>query len=108
MWPSSSAGTQVIIGAWIGSYRRPARPPAGKGSLGCNVTGLRGRPGTGHVAVTSLPYRARPIDNPSFNYNLPYPVNHSDAKDWSSFPSDHAILSVGLAAGIFCAWKLGG
>jgi undecaprenyl-diphosphatase len=62
----------------------------------------------GRVLVTTLPYRARPIDNPTFHYNLPYPVDHSDARDWSSFPSDHAILFVGLAAGIFCAWRLGG
>ena len=62
----------------------------------------------GRVLVSVLPYRARPIDNPTFHYNMPYPVDHSDARDWSSFPSDHAILFVGLAAGILCAWRFGG
>lgn len=62
----------------------------------------------GRVLVTTLPYRARPIDNPVFHYNLPIPIDHSDARDWSSFPSDHAILFVGLAAGILIAWRFAG
>lgn len=64
--------------------------------------------GLGRVLISVLPYRARPIDSPAFHYQLPYPVDHSDARDWSSFPSDHAILFVGLATGIFCAWRLAG
>lgn len=64
--------------------------------------------GIGRALVYTLPYRARPIDNTVFKYNVPYPVDRSDAHDWSSFPSDHAILFVALAAGIFCAWRFAG
>ena len=64
--------------------------------------------GIGRALVSTLPYRARPIDNPVFQYNVPYPVDRSNAHDWSSFPSDHAILFVALAAGIFCAWRFAG
>lgn len=100
---------QVLMAAFWWAWFRPqhdqrrAREVLVAALLGCVVALALGR-----VLVTSLPYRARPIDNPAFNYNLPYPVDHSDARDWSSFPSDHAILFVGLAAGIFCAWRLGG
>jgi undecaprenyl-diphosphatase len=64
--------------------------------------------GIGRALVSTLPYRARPIDSPVFQYNVPYPVDHSNAHDWSSFPSDHAILFVALAAGIYCAWRFAG
>jgi len=44
-----------------------------------------------------LPYRARPILNPEFNF--PYQLYCQDT--WSSFPSDHAMIFFGLATGIF-------
>jgi membrane-associated phospholipid phosphatase len=55
----------------------------------------------GRVMVSSLPSRERPIDNPIFRFNLPFSADQTP--DSSSFPSDHAILFVALAMGIFLA-----
>jgi undecaprenyl-diphosphatase len=55
----------------------------------------------GRFLVWSLPFRLRPIDNPVFHFNLPFPVDRSNARGWTSFPSDHAILFVALAVGFF-------
>ena len=55
----------------------------------------------GRVLVTSLPVRVRPNDNPVFHFAVaPYSSNKTPE---SSFPSDHAILFVALATGIFLA-----
>ncbi|WP_339916564.1 phosphatase PAP2 family protein [Yeosuana marina] len=51
----------------------------------------------GRGLANLLPFRARPILNPEFNF--PYELYGLDT--WSSFPSDHAILFFALATGIF-------
>ena len=51
-----------------------------------------------------LPYRARPILNPEFDFT--YQINEfSWLNTLSSFPSDHAILFFSLATGIFLISK---
>lgn len=51
-----------------------------------------------------LPYRARPILNPDFDFT--YQIDKfSWLNTWSSFPSDHAILFFSLATGIFLVSK---
>ena len=51
-----------------------------------------------------LPYRARPILNPEFDF--PYQISEfSWLNTMSSFPSDHAILFFSLATGIFIISK---
>ena len=51
-----------------------------------------------------LPYRARPILNPEFDFT--YQISEfSWLNSWSSFPSDHAILFFSLATGIFLISK---
>jgi len=51
-----------------------------------------------------LPYRARPILNPEFDFT--YQIGKlSRLNTWSSFPSDHAILFFSIATGIFLISK---
>ena len=54
----------------------------------------------GRSLAILLPYRARPILNPNFNFT--FQINSfSWLNTWSSFPSDHAVLFFSLAMGIF-------
>lgn len=48
-------------------------------------------------AVT-LPFRVRPMDNPDTGARIPYGVIPERLINWSSFPSDHAVLFICLAA----------
>ncbi len=53
------------------------------------------------VLVNILPFRPRPIHNGALHFVLPYGVSEETLKDYGmSFPSDHATLFFGLAAGI--------
>lgn len=49
----------------------------------------------------SLPYRERPFREPLLNFQLPYTSNTSALIHWSSFPSDHAVLTFCVAAGLW-------
>jgi undecaprenyl-diphosphatase len=48
-----------------------------------------------------LPFRPLPTQNPEIVFTLPYGVDIPDKGEWSTFPSDHAVLFFGLVAGFF-------
>ena len=48
-----------------------------------------------------LPFRERPLHNPALHLAWPQVVPAQTLISWSSFPSDHAALFFGLAAGFF-------
>lgn len=48
-----------------------------------------------------LPFRPRPMHDPSLQILLPLGVTGKSLDGWSSFPSDHATLFFGLSLGIF-------
>jgi membrane-associated phospholipid phosphatase len=49
-----------------------------------------------------LPFRERPLHNPSLHFQLPFAADPTALIGWSSFPSDHATLFFGLAFTFFC------
>jgi undecaprenyl-diphosphatase len=53
----------------------------------------------------SLPYRDRPIHNPSLNFQIPFGMKPEALIGWSSFPSDHAALFICLSAALWFASK---
>ncbi|WP_427913108.1 phosphatase PAP2 family protein [Ramlibacter sp. MMS24-I3-19] len=55
----------------------------------------------GRLLVVALPFRIRPIYETSFAFVVPYGVNLGVLAKASSFPSDHAVLFFGLAAGLY-------
>src|SRR5215472_8838668 len=48
-----------------------------------------------------LPARPRPMDATSLHFILPYGSMRSASEDWSSFPSDHAVVGFALATAVF-------
>ncbi|MGV8983355.1 phosphatase PAP2 family protein [Clostridium sp.] len=60
------------------------------------------------ILAVSLPYRERPLHEAALNFVLPYGIKPTALTNWSSFPSDHAVLFFTLATGfIFISKKLG-
>lgn len=60
----------------------------------------------GRVLALTLPFRLRPLYDPSSHLN--FPLSHDNDKFlrlWSSFPSDHAALWMAIAVGIFFVWR---
>jgi undecaprenyl-diphosphatase len=64
--------------------------------------------GVARALALILPFRFRPVHDPSFNFLLPYGMSTVTLDGWSSFPSDHAALFFTLAAGLlFTNRKIG-
>jgi undecaprenyl-diphosphatase len=60
----------------------------------------------GRLLANGLPFRVRPIYNPELHLHFP-PANLQEdvLRTWSSFPSDHAMLWMSVATGIFLVWR---
>lgn len=52
------------------------------------------------VLALLLPFRDRPLATPALGYHVIDPRWNADVHQWSSFPSDHAVLFFALATGI--------
>ncbi len=59
----------------------------------------------GRLLALTLPFRVRPVYDPSVIFLKPYRFGAYDLGNWSSFPSDHAIMYFALATGIFLISK---
>ncbi|CAN7663194.1 phosphatase PAP2 family protein [Trinickia sp. LjRoot230] len=60
----------------------------------------------GRMLAHYLPYRVRPVHNPDLHLHFPPAGLREPAfRTWGSFPSDHAMLWVSIAAGIFMTWR---
>lgn len=57
----------------------------------------------GRAAQILLPLRLRPIYDPNLDFVVPFGVDTEKLLEWSSFPSDHAVLFFALAAGL---WRI--
>jgi undecaprenyl-diphosphatase len=57
------------------------------------------------VLAAILPFRTRPLHDPSLAFRLPIGMNPDVLIGWSAFPSDHAALFFCLAAGLWMVSK---
>ena len=57
------------------------------------------------ILALSLPFRLRPIHDPSIGFIIPSPMDPSMLLGWSSFPSDHAAVFVCLATSFWIVSK---
>jgi undecaprenyl-diphosphatase len=62
----------------------------------------------GRALALALPFRIRPRWETTLGYVIPYEPDPNAFVNWSSFPSDHAILFTAVAAGFcFISWRIG-
>ncbi|SAK84510.1 PA-phosphatase like phosphoesterase [Caballeronia temeraria] len=60
----------------------------------------------GRLLALTLPFRLRPLYDPSVHLSFPVAdVTGEAMRLWSSFPSDHAALWMAIAVGIFFVWR---
>lgn len=62
----------------------------------------------GRLMAHYLPFRVRPFANPDLGMRFPMELSACKApvmRDWSSFPSDHAMMWCAVATGIYMASK---
>lgn len=54
----------------------------------------------GHALAHVLPFRLRPMHEPSLHFVMPYGASRHQLKLWSSFPSQHTLFFSALAVGM--------
>ena len=60
----------------------------------------------GRLLAHFLPFRERPIFNPDLHLHFAEnSLRDAGLSGWSSFPSDHAMLWMAIATGIFLVWR---
>jgi undecaprenyl-diphosphatase len=52
------------------------------------------------LLASTLRFRVRPLADPQLGFRVPEGIKASQFIPWSSFPSDHAVLFIGLATGL--------
>jgi undecaprenyl-diphosphatase len=63
----------------------------------------------GRLMAHYLPFRIRPIDDPSVHLHFPEATyTESTLRFWSSFPSDHAMMWGAIATGVFLVYRFVG
>lgn len=63
----------------------------------------------GRALALTLPFRSRPLHSSDPDVNVPFGYEPGvGLADWSSMPSDHAVLFFALATGIFLANRVAG
>ncbi|MCP4294605.1 MAG: phosphatase PAP2 family protein [Proteobacteria bacterium] len=55
----------------------------------------------GRIVGFLLPFQSRPLQSTDIQFQIPYGMSTSYLKNWTSFPSDHALLFFTLATGVF-------
>jgi undecaprenyl-diphosphatase len=62
----------------------------------------------GRLLADTLPFRTRPFHEPQLPFRLPYTEGLEQLRDFSSFPSDHALLFTALSVGVMFASRRAG
>jgi undecaprenyl-diphosphatase len=106
LWIEGLKGNELLKGGvvmavfwwlWFGSESKVKQA---REVLLASLAGALAAAATARIAVILLPFRLRPLHNPDLHYQLPFGTSPEALDGMSSFPSDHAAVFFGLAAGL--------
>lgn len=90
----------VLWGLW---FLGDARRPEGRRKLATGVTAVLVGLAFNRALAALLPFRPRPLRDPSMDFHPPHGMHPDLFSTVSAFPSDHAVMFLGLAA---VAWSV--
>jgi undecaprenyl-diphosphatase len=91
---------------WFGVREATSRDAA-RASLAATVVAVILALGVNRLLATALPHQVRPINDPEIVFRLPEGMARGAFSSLSAFPSDHAVMFMGLALGTFAiSWKV--
>lgn len=94
-------GGVVVAVLWWAWFREGAGQDLARRRVIVTVTASMAALLIGKLCQLAFPSRARPMHIPDLGLVLPFGVPPTLMRDWSSFPSDHAILFIGLSTGLW-------
>lgn len=94
-------GGVVVAVLWWAWFREGAGQELARRRIIVTVTATMVALLLGKLSQLSFPSRPRPMHVPDLGLVLPLGAPPTLMRDWSSFPSDHAILFIGLSTGLW-------
>ncbi len=95
-------GAVVAVLWWIWFQKeQPIHGRNPRSSVLATIVGCLAGIALARVFQLTLPFRLRPIHDPTLAFRPPYGLDLTRLDGWSSFPSDHAALFIGLSTGLF-------
>ena len=94
------AGGVSMFAFWWAWFRRRADEVRDRSVLLATLAGSFAAIVVGRVLALGMPFRQRPLHDPSLHFVVPYGLTGAELRTWSSFPSDHAMMFFELATGI--------
>jgi membrane-associated phospholipid phosphatase len=93
-------GGVLMVMFWWAWMKHGSNDPENRVTLALNLVITAFAVGVARGLALSLPYRSRPFQNPLLHFQVPYTSTHTSLINWSSFPSDHAVVLFCVATGL--------
>jgi undecaprenyl-diphosphatase len=103
-------GGVLITLLWWAWFKSDARPSHHRERIIATLASCVAAIAVARAAALTFPFRLRPLYDAGVPFVLPYPYGETSyaVEDWSSFPSDHAVLFFTLATGLFLIRRTAG
>lgn len=101
------SGTHLLKGAvlaaalWWAWYRPEREQDRARRHVTLTIVASAIAVALGKALQMVVGYRPRPLHQPDLHLVLPYGVSPELMKDWSAFPSDHAVMFFALSTGLW-------
>lgn len=93
-------GGLLVAALWWSWFRADPRDAQVRAKIVAALVAFLGGLLVGRILALTLPFRLRPIFDPSVPFVLPYGVPLPALQYWSAFPSDHASAFFALATAL--------
>jgi undecaprenyl-diphosphatase len=96
-------GAPIVFLCWAAFFEKRRSPTENRAKLIATIPLAIAGVVAARVLAKILPFRERPFRTSALHFQLPHGMSTERLYSWSSFPSDHAVLFIALAVGVFFA-----
>lgn len=94
-------GAVLSSAIWWAWFRAGTQQAMGRRHIVITIAACIAAIALARALQLALPFRSRPMHVVELGFVLPYGMLPALLKDWSSFPSDHAVLFFALSTGLY-------
>jgi undecaprenyl-diphosphatase len=98
----------VLYGLWFANPGDEERQRRWRAVILATLAGVVIALALNRYLASQLPFRIRPVTDPESGFSAPFGIGHRTFSNLSSFPSDHAVMFIGLATGALLISRLAG
>ncbi len=96
-------GAPIVFLCWAAFFEKRGSPAESRAKLVATIPLAIAGVVAARVLAKILPFRERPFRTIALHFQTAHGMSTERLYSWSSFPSDHAVLFIALAVGVFFA-----